>query len=93
MHMERLGLTKQPDAGRALKRHDGAVKSTTHVRCLAEAAVALRAAARDLPGARPTAEAEEPPILRLLFFRSPLKLVVESPGEATTIAARIRHRS
>ncbi|MEV5776822.1 cytochrome P450 [Streptomyces antimycoticus] len=45
-----------------------------------EAAVALRAAARRLPGVRLAAEAAgEPPMLRLLSFRTPLKLAVEQP--------------
>ncbi|MFF9780609.1 cytochrome P450 [Streptomyces sp. NPDC013978] len=42
-----------------------------------EAAVALRAAARRLPGIRPAAGAGEPPMLGLLSFRAPLKMVVE----------------
>ncbi|MBE4741997.1 cytochrome P450 [Streptomyces caniscabiei] len=42
-----------------------------------EAAVALRAAARRLPDIRPAAGAGEPPMLGLLSFRAPLKMVVE----------------
>ncbi|MGN9762320.1 cytochrome P450 [Streptomyces sp. SD31] len=42
-----------------------------------EAAVALRAAARGLPGIRPAVGAGEPPMLGLLSFRAPLALVVE----------------
>nr|WP_306459069.1 cytochrome P450 [Streptomyces sp. 1222.2] len=42
-----------------------------------EAAVALRAAARGLPGVRPAVRAGEPPMLGLLSFRAPLEMVVE----------------
>ncbi|GHG06250.1 cytochrome P450 [Streptomyces filamentosus] len=42
-----------------------------------EAAVALRAAARRLPGLRPTAAAARPPMLGLLSFRAPLRVEAE----------------
>jgi cytochrome P450 len=44
-----------------------------------EAVVALRAAARRLPGIRLAAEGIEPPMLGLLSFRSPLRVAVEQP--------------
>ncbi|WP_430542119.1 cytochrome P450 [Streptomyces roseofulvus] len=43
-----------------------------------EAAVALRAAARRLPGARPADAPAEPPMLGLLSFRAPLQVRVET---------------
>ncbi|MFI8320530.1 cytochrome P450 [Streptomyces sp. NPDC085529] len=43
-----------------------------------EAAVALRAAARRLPGARPADASAEPPMLGLLSFRAPLQVRVET---------------
>ncbi|MFD8008741.1 cytochrome P450 [Streptomyces sp. NPDC058955] len=42
-----------------------------------EAAVALRAAARRLPGLRPADASAEPPMLGLLSFRAPLQVRVE----------------
>ncbi|WP_328507752.1 cytochrome P450 [Streptomyces sp. NBC_00391] len=42
-----------------------------------EAAVALRAAARGLPHIQPATGVAEPPMLDLLSFRAPLRLVVE----------------
>lgn len=47
-----------------------------------EAAVALRAAARRLPGVRSAEGAAEPPMLGLLSFRAPLQVVVESVDDA-----------
>ncbi|MGW1675288.1 cytochrome P450 [Streptomyces sp. NPDC002324] len=41
-----------------------------------EAAVALRATARGLPGVRPAVRSGEPPMLGLLSFRAPLEMVV-----------------
>ncbi|MFJ2346986.1 cytochrome P450 [Streptomyces antimycoticus] len=58
-----------------------------------EAAVALRAAARRLPGVRLTAGAEEPPMLGLLSFRAPLQVAVESPGDAPVPTAAVGPRS
>ncbi|MEU4066285.1 cytochrome P450 [Streptomyces wedmorensis] len=47
-----------------------------------EAAVALRAAARRLPGVRSAEGTSEPPMLGLLSFRAPLQVVVEGVGDA-----------
>lgn len=44
-----------------------------------EAAVALRAAGRHLPGIRPAAGMADPPMLGLLSFRAPLRVAVEQP--------------
>ncbi|MGW0122975.1 cytochrome P450 [Streptomyces sp. NPDC003327] len=47
-----------------------------------EAAVALRAAARALPGVRPADGPAEPPMLGLLSFRAPLRVPVQGIGTA-----------